>query len=233
MINIAVCDDDLGCCNKIEKWIFDCFSENEIQLHSYYTTEDLTRDMKMGVKYNLIILDVLFTQSSGIEAAKYIRETLRDEDVFIIFISGKTHFCMELFEMEPLNFHVKPLDSNKLLADISKVLRRVDGMQKKIKVYSTKGKSLEVCINEICYIEAQRRNTIIYTKQNAKVLVKCSFAQMLEMIKFESVCQCHRSYCVNLKYAETFTRHNLTMKNGDIIPIGRSFLENIKSKWDL
>ncbi len=75
-----------------------------------------------GTNYDLLFLDIELPQINGVAVGRYIRETIKNEIIQIAYISSKQKYAMELFEMHPINYLVKPLTYEKIAKVIDKFL---------------------------------------------------------------------------------------------------------------
>ncbi len=53
----------------------------------------------------------------------------------IVFISHKTSYAMELFQIHPYDFLIKPIDENVLYDTMTKILQLEDVQKKRIQIY--------------------------------------------------------------------------------------------------
>ena len=110
-MNIAICDDDKGVCSQLEGWIEQYNYENATRLYVdvYHSAETLQQQLQTGQWYDMLFLDIELPQKNGIELGQMIRSAWKMDLIYLVFISGKSNYCMDLFDVHPLNFHLKPL----------------------------------------------------------------------------------------------------------------------------
>ena len=120
---IAICDDEKVICNsmfnllqEISKSISICFETD-----CFTSGEKLCTEMKT-TNYDLIFLDIELPKMNGVAVGKHIRENLKNEFVQIAYISSNQEYAMELFEIRPINFLVKPLNYENISKIIDKLL---------------------------------------------------------------------------------------------------------------
>ena len=231
-MRIAICDDDKGCCSQIEKWLVEYRLREKIDIETeiFYSAETLLSEIKGRCWFDLIFLDIELPEKTGIELGYAIRNHTEDNDVSIIFISGKTEYCQELFELEPQNFHQKPLMEAAIVKDVEKAVKRC-GYHKKILHYVENGIPKGIPLGNILYIEAKNKIVEITTKENEKISIRDSISRIADEFKSYQVCQCHRSYLVNLFFVEKYYNQTFYMKDGEKIPVGRKYVDNVKSMW--
>lgn len=96
---VAICDDEINQCAVLEKIIIEYFNNRaeKCEVEVWYDSMSLCRDIK---EFNpqILFLDIELPGDNGVYAGKYIRETLNNDRMNIVFISHKTSYAMELFK---------------------------------------------------------------------------------------------------------------------------------------
>ena len=120
LIRIAVCDDNLRISSDIEGWImeYNKSSQANYVVEIYYNGERLCKDMDSGTMYDIIFLDIELESITGIEVGHYIREELHNDDSQIIYISSFTKYALELFQVRPMDFLIKPVKKERIIKSI-------------------------------------------------------------------------------------------------------------------
>ena len=68
-------------------------------------------------------LDIELVQSDGIEVGKFIRNDLENIQTHIVYISSKQAYAMQLFQIQPFDFLIKPITGLQLKETLSKSLK--------------------------------------------------------------------------------------------------------------
>lgn len=231
-MQIAICDDDAGCCSTVEKWLQSYGLEQRIKMDItiYNSADPLLGEMKAGYWFDVIFLDIELPEKSGIDLGQIIRNDLQNETVSIVYISGKTKYCKDLFELEPLNYHHKPLKKQDITGDIDKVVKR-QKRYKRVLTYMDEGISRAIPLANIMYMEATEKRIKIMLRGNKSIMIKESLTNLAEEFSKYAMCQCHRSFIINLSYVDKYLNRCLFMKNGAEIPVGRKYVQNVKNAW--
>lgn len=231
-MRVAICDDDEGCCTKIEKWLqeYGVAQKVEMNISTYTGANPLLEQLEAGYCFDVIILDIELPERSGIDLGHVIRERLEDETVSIIYISGETKYCRYLFELEPLNYHHKPLREKDIISDMNKALKRCGASQKALS-YVEDGITRKILLTDIMYIEARDKQIIVVLRGGKRIFIRDSLTRLAERFSDHSICQCHRSFIVNLNYVDQYLNRCLFMRNGEEIPVGKRYVENVKKAW--
>lgn len=231
-MQIAICDDDKGCCSQIEKWLktYRATERMEIKMNIYYNAERLIRELRSGRCFDVIFLDIELPELSGIEVGREIRNYLKNDFVNIVFISGKTQYCLDLFELEPLNFHHKPLVKQRIIADVEKIAERM-ARQQKILRYQDMGVEKAILLKDIVYVEATGKLLQVTTVSGGEISIRDTLIHLDQMFSGFYLCQCHRSYVINMSYVDKYQDRCFHMKNGVVIPVGKKYAEVAKGAW--
>ena len=116
MFRIAICDDNGAVCSAIENIIDDFFKTETMhyEIDGFQSGEELLKELDDHEKYDLIYLDIELARLNGVEVGRYIREKLLDDYTQIAFISAKSSYALELFQIRPIHFLVKPFTPDRL-----------------------------------------------------------------------------------------------------------------------
>ena len=124
-MQIAICDNDDRFCSMIERLLYTFGHKNIINadISIYNTGEYLLHNMTNGIWFDMVFLDINLPGICGITVADNIRNRLNNLSTCIVFISKNTDRCMELFDYQPLNFHIKPFGINTITSDMKKAVK--------------------------------------------------------------------------------------------------------------
>ncbi len=231
-MRIVICDDDDGCCSQIEKWILEYEKQKNIniEVEIYNSAEALVKHIENGYVFDGIYLDIELPKKNGVELGHIIREKMDATVISIIFISGKTQYCIELFELEPLNFHQKPLLKEWIEKDLDKIVKR-RGENAKTITYKERGLQRSIFVKDVVYI-ASDGNLLDITLSNGEIVtIRGSFSSISDGYEMECLIRCHKSYMVNLNHVSEYKRGWLFINNGKKIPVGKKYLDITKKRW--
>ena len=83
----------------------DCFFSGEELMGQLHEKQEF---------YHFLLLDIELIKQNGVEVGKHLRDALGDYKIQIIYFFSKTNYAMELFQVQPLDFLVKPLKEGQL-----------------------------------------------------------------------------------------------------------------------
>lgn len=117
-MNIAICDDEAQERQRLQTWLTE---DQTLQaaVTTYDATSALIQDIQRGTRYDLIFLDIeLPGDLNGMEAAQRIRRL--DDLVMQVFITSHRDFMSHAFEVEAMDFLVKPVQKERFLATLAR-----------------------------------------------------------------------------------------------------------------
>ncbi len=228
IFKIAVCDDEQIICSTLYETLLKLseFKSVKFEIDCFTSGEALCREME-STSYDLLFLDIELPQMNGVAVGQYIRETLKNETIQIIYISSKQKYAMELFDMHPLNFLVKPLTDDKIEKVIDKFLliNKTD-----VELFSFKigHEYYKVHISDILYFSSSGRKIKLITR-NKEYEFYGSLEAIYSELKNKNFLFVHKSFLVNYRYVEKYQYEQVTMSDNRVIPISQSRRKAIRT----
>ena len=228
MFKIAVCDDVASVCNELKTMITDMKNDlicKEITIDTFYSGEALIDNIKEENLYDLIFLDIELGKINGVEVGHIIREQMEDYVTKIIYISSKDIYDRQLFDVQPLHFLKKPIDSKKVFDDIQLAMKISEKENRNFEFKSFRN-TIKVPYRDILYFESRGRKVFLMgTKNNYTFYGNIN---SLEEVLPKFFIHPNRSYFVNYEFVTCFKFEELIMTDGSIIPISRNKRKEIR-----
>lgn len=153
-----------------------------------------------------------------------------------IYITSHPEHAVESFELDTLDFIVKPIKLERFTQTISRIEDYLE-LKEKAQLFETSiggdviyikegYQQTKIKLHEILYLEALKDYTKIVT-QTKKHCVLTSLGNLLRDPNFNSFIRVHRSFAVQNKYISTKKTNEIVLHNGTLIPVGRSYRENL------
>lgn len=230
MIRIAIVDDENIICSQMEQYLIKIEEELNIcfDIDVLYSGKELFQQIKQNIYYDVVFLDIEMKEINGIEVSDYIRNQLLDDNMQIVYISGKTQYALELFKYSPLDFLVKPIEYNRLKQVVIKISRLM-GLWSDIFSYKKNHEIIKVKIKDILFFESNGRKVKIYTTSNTDEFY-AGMEDLYSQLKRFDFISIHRCYYVNYSHVKIFKYEYVEMTNGAVLPIGRSKRKEVQEK---
>ena len=222
---IAICDDEKRIGAELEAALLDMLSKQNIkcEIDVYFTCEELCAKMETGAHYNLIFLDIEFAKNAinGVEVGRIIRETHHNNNVSIVYISWEMKYSMQLFDIRPLNFLIKPLDYKKV-ESVVKTYLSIAGLGRLDFTYKVGHSIYTQKIKDIAYLQSENRKVIIHLADGRKEefygILKDAYQEQLQKLDFLHI---HASYAVNYDFIAAAKYTEMILSTGISLPISK------------
>lgn len=221
MLNIAICDDEKYICDFLKKSVIDCLAKADLEgsvtvFDDGQPLVDLYREEK--AHFDIILLDITMKKCDGMTAAKMIRAV--DSKVMIVFVTSSAEYVFSGYEVRAFRYILKP----ELLHGFTGVFREcLQELTKSNEIRFTFQKASEtvsIPLRDIIYFESDKRIIIVKT-----VNEEYSFYEKLdtieEQLRKQDFVRCHQSFLVNAKKISSVRVSDLTLTNGETLPISK------------
>jgi len=226
MIKIGICDDNISVCSKIEKIIDNLSKEKGFKaiVDVFLSAEDFQRVIDEKREYHLIFLDIHLKDKSGVELA----ELLRDFDSYtkLVYISYDASSAMKLFDTNPFNFIIKPLNEEKIKEVLNKASALVFN-ESDIHEFQINQMKYRVPLNEILYFESNKRKVKLVTLKESYTYYE-KMKVLKKKFKDKDFHRIHSSYLVNNAYIKVYRYNEVELVNGVVLPISQSNRKRIR-----
>lgn len=198
----------------------------------YKSAEDLLKNPDIST-VDVLFADVDMTGISGLELRKKLQKI-----PVCIFITSYAEYAVESFELDALDFIVKPIHIERFTHTVSRIEEFLEVRQKAHLfensiggdvIYIKEGHNqTKVKLHDILYLEALKDYTLLVTQQK-RHCVLTSIGYLLKESYFQSFVRVHRSFAVQKQYIDKIAANEVFLSNNLSIPVGRSYKENLKS----
>ncbi|AQX06862.1 two-component system response regulator [Elizabethkingia meningoseptica] len=169
---------------------------------------------------DLIFLDIHMPDLNGIDFMKSLKTRPKT-----IFTTAYREFAVEGFELEAVDYILKPVTFERFFRSVERVLRNnfTDSVQEPnaFIVVKSEGIQRKVSIQDIIYIESQGNDIKIILKDHVSFLAKSSITDMEQRLSDKGFVRIHRSFIINSAYITAFGNSEAVLGTF-AIPVGRS-----------
>jgi len=182
-------------------------------------------------KVDILFLDIDMPGLNGIEFRKQALEI-----PVCVFITAHPEHAVESFQIETLDFIVKPLKLDRFTQTMNRI---EEFMEIKLKaslfeasiggdtIYIKEGHDqTKVKLHEILYLEALKDYTLIITDKKRHCVLS-SIGNLLKEDHFQSFIRIHRSFAVQKQFIQKMNSTEIILNNNVTIPVGRSYKDNL------
>jgi len=182
---------------------------------------------------DMIFLDIKMPQLSGTEFVRSLRNVPK-----IIFTTAHKEFAHEGFELDVIDYLLKPIRFDRFLRAVNKAfpqkLREIEVVTSMSKAENkpppsfiylrVDRKMIKVLLDDIYYIESDKDYVKVFTGKEF-IITRQTIASVEAMLSESQFIRVHRSYIVSLKKLKSFTAETVEIGNKEL-PIGKLYRNN-------
>lgn len=219
IVRVALVDDNENDRKLLIDYLQQFQKEQEVrmQITSYNSSLDFLEEYGDG--YDVILLDIEMPGLDGMETAKEIRRI--DEMAAIIFITNMAQFAIRGYEVNAIDFMVKPVPYFNFVEKFKKAVnlaRREQG--KNILLNSDEG-LIRIAITDIYYLEKDKnKNYLVYYTKKGTFRERNTILSAKARLGNQPFAECTSGCLVNLKFVERVGKDSVTLENGTL-PVSR------------
>jgi len=196
-------------------------------------------------KPDLIFLDIQMPRINGFETLELI-----EHKPAVIFTTAYDEYALKAFELQALDYLLKPFSEERFAIAIQKYLQGKNGFSEEVKLEAllqSAGKHIEEArrvvvkdgsriqilpVDEISHLEAYDDYVKVFHKDNL-YLKKNTLSYYEQSLNPKEFLRVHRSFMLNLNFLhrlENLDKHNVLahLKNGMKIPVSRNGYVKLK-----
>lgn len=234
-MRIAIIDDEKPARSELEYLIREI--EPDIDIVQASSGEEALALISWK-EFDILCIDINLGDISGITLAKTARRIC--PDVEIVFATAYNHYAEDAFEVEALDYLLKPFSQEKVKAMLDKYKRKYsevplgkDNIINRIPLNIGK-RIVLVDISSIIYIESQNKNCIIHST-TGEYIDNSTLKSFEDKLKPNGFFRIQKSYLVNTKYiTEIYPWFNnawcVRMEGfeDDVLPVSRNKIKKLK-----
>ncbi len=225
MIKIAICDDDQNDLSRVSDLVHAYFDDKEMtaSIRTFHHPDTLLSECE-DFRPQIYILDIVMPMVSGIQAARELR--WNQPQAQIIFATSESSYALESFDVNPINYILKPIQKDKLYKTLDLAISHAEVEDEKNFTVKVKGGLQTLRLSEIMYID-YRNHVVSYHVAQGNVVstptLRIGFSEYLEENhKGTDFVRCHESISVNIAAIDKLTKTDITLRNGEMIPVSKS-----------
>lgn len=186
-------------------------------------------------KIDLVFLDIEMPEMTGIELIKNL-----EHQPLIILITAKKEYAVEAFELDVVDYIIKPVNLNRFMLAVDRAKEIHDNKEQKIELNDVEKDYIfirseailtKVKIKEITYVQAMGDYVNIFTA-NKRHTVHITLKAIEEKLPHQLFYRLHRSYLIALNHIDNI-EENTAYIGKHPIPIGEQYKKELLKKINL
>jgi DNA-binding LytR/AlgR family response regulator len=174
-------------------------------------------------KVDIVFLDINMPSISGIEFIKAI-----PKQPYVIFTTAYREFAVDAFDLNALDYLVKPISTGRFLKAINKFLALNQSNNTNITEHlnlKADKKNYKIPIDSIIYIESLDNYIKVQTTKTSLISYE-SLSALEKELPANTFMRIHRSYIINLSMIDHYTSSYVVLDDKKFT-IGRNYKEEV------
>lgn len=198
MLSVSIVEDDPICRQQLKDYVLRFEKEQAKNIVISEFSDGVELLQKYNKNLDIILLDIGLPNCNGLEAAKRVRKV--DQDVVIIFITNMSQYAVKGYEVDALDFILKPVNYDSFSVRFTRAINRVKKKKKGYVLLNIKNNSVKkIETDQILYIESQK-HFLVYHTEKGDFTVRGALKKVEEELSQYNFAACNHWYLVNLQH---------------------------------
>jgi DNA-binding LytR/AlgR family response regulator len=155
----------------------------------------------------------------------------------IIFTTAYSQYAVESYELNALDYLLKPVTFERFLMAINKAAvalssKNIPGPNEDAALFIKSGtQTYRVKVSEVLYLEKTGNYITVYRKEG-NILIRENMGDIFDLVPATDFIRVHKSYVVGIRHINMIEAHQLIV-NGEKIPIGSSYRDSLRDRFGI
>lgn len=166
---------------------------------------------------DLMFLDIQMPHLNGIDFLKSLSQKPKT-----VFTTAYRDFAIEGFELEAVDYILKPITFDRFFRAVERVLRNKTDPDEDYIIVRTNAMYRKITLPEIVYFESCGNDIKIFLHTRECLISKIKITDLETTLMSKGFVRIHRSFIINSHYVKAFNHHEILIDKYRI-PVGRSY----------
>lgn len=217
MLEIAIVEDEEIAAQQLLAGLERCSKAHGFQYHTCTFTDGLHFITQYRPQYDIVFMDIMLPQLNGMDAARQLRKL--DPHVCLVFTTNMAQFAVSGYEVDAVDFILKPVTYSRLYALFQKILQRLNIRKGTELTIHTTGGIRRILTTEIFYVEIAD-HLLLYHLEKEHIESWDTLKKACEKLPPDTFFQCNKSCAVNLAKIKTIRGNEIVLENA-VLTISR------------
>lgn len=226
-LNILICDDDPIVLDRLRDisqntlhpgWNAECFCATNPDLLMHVTDH-----------IHIAVLDIELGDENGILLARRLLD--QNPECHIVFVSGYPRYVSDVYDVPHIGMVLKDQLEIQLPKFLLRAAESVQACREQTLSVPVNRSVLRLNLSGIRYLERKEHITFVYLASGQEIRTRKKLGELLSQPCCGSLCRCHVSFAVNLRYVVDMQGRNFVLTTGELIPISRVYLHNARTSY--
>ena len=213
MIHTAIIDDEATARENLKECLKIVEKKEGVtfDVHEFTNAEQFLFHYEEG--FELLFMDIMMTGEDGLSAAKRIRE--KNKTVTIIFITNMAQMAVYGYDVDALDFIIKPINREMFCLKMKRALGRIQKNEERRVLLNAGGQTVALSLDSIRWIENQGHYVVYHTTEGiySEYITLTNAKKKLCSPLF---IHCNRGTVLNLRYLTSVGKDTCRVNGDDL-----------------
>jgi two-component system, LytTR family, response regulator len=204
-----------------------CAKSNLVELKAVFREPVKAIEWLGREKIDVILLDINMPDISGMQFVQTVAPR-----PLIIFTTAYSHYAVESYALNAVDYLLKPITFERFLAAMNKVVAALAGRtaaSDDATIFVKSGpQTHQIRLQDILYLEKDG-NYITAHLKDRNILIRENMGDVFDLVPAADFIRVHKSFIVAIKHISMIEVHQLTINN-EKIPVGSTYRESLRSR---
>nr|WP_293788435.1 LytTR family DNA-binding domain-containing protein [uncultured Pedobacter sp.] len=167
---------------------------------------------------DLLFLDIQMPDLNGVAFLRSL-----NKKPATIFTTAYREFAIEGFELEAVDYLLKPITFERFFKSVDRVLRNIKKENEDdFLICKSEGFSRKLLLKDILYFESIGNDIKVVLQNELSMVSKTSVSELAVHLQQKGFLRIHRSFVINKHQVTALSNHEVLIDK-TVIPVGRSF----------
>ncbi|MBR0501880.1 MAG: response regulator transcription factor [Paludibacteraceae bacterium] len=229
MVRVIIIDDEFPARKLLSEYVSKL---PNLQLCGVCEDAVHAMDVLQKEEVDLILTDIQMPELSGLEFIKSLKKK-----PMVIFTTAYKEYALDSYELEAIDYLLKPIPFPRFLQAINKVTERLRlkrqaaPLDKEKDYFMVKAdyKLYRVDYANLIYVEGQSEYVTFHLKDKKRITAYYSLKRLEVELPSNEFVRIHKSYIVSLSYIES-VEGNMVSIAGQKLSIGKNYKDSLMEK---
>lgn len=192
----------------------------DLQLSKSFTDPTAALEYLQTNCVDILFLDVQMPEVNGFELLRKLTKPPA-----VIFTTARHDYAAQAYELDVIDYLVKPIPFERFQKSIQKakeyVMFRKSNLEVDFLLIKADYQMHKIMFTDILFIEGLSEYVKIHTAKKTFIPL-LSLKDLTTQLPTDRFVRIHKSFIVSIPEIASFTRQQVELKNGKLLPVGRS-----------